>query len=369
MIIKEGSIGSLSVKMPWKGKGFQVEVDELELVLAPCPKNNSPAGGESSGFRQDTNHHMHGEVGKLQHDTMENGAKSISVDVHEGVKTIAKMLKWLLTSFHVKVKRLIVAFEPYLEKDEKELGSQRNLVLRISEIECGTFVSENANSISNTSVESFLGINQLTSFVKFQGAVLELLHMDDVDNQTCIPCAPGSSLGENRHCPSNATTPIVTGKTSGFSGNLKLSIPWKNGSLDIRKVDADIGIDPVELRLQPSTIKWFLLYWETYKNMDKYGSGNMNYHSADSANLNSASHFHSSTSISATVATDKVISIGDSFSSALSSLTGQESASEAMLPGSHLILDWVPNTVKENKNDGILEELDLGARLVYLLCY
>ncbi|KAF2294790.1 hypothetical protein GH714_018105 [Hevea brasiliensis] len=348
VIIKEGSIGSLSVKMPWKGKGFQVELDEVELVLAlaPCPQNKSPAGDGNSGFNQDSNLRVQSEGGSHRHDMMDS-----STDVHEGVKKIAKMVKWFLTSFHVNVKKLIVAFEPESE-DEKKAGHQKTLVLRISEAECGTCVSEDAKSNSDARVENFLGISQLTSFITFQGAVLELLQMDDVDNQTCFPCPVGSSFGDllSGHCPSNATTPVVTGSNGGFSGSLKLNIPWKNGSLDIRKVDANISIDPLELRLQPSSIKWLLVSWETYMTLDKEKQNN----STDNVDLKSASNFYSSTSIPAIVATDKVIPPHGS-------LTVQESTSEAILSGSHLIPDWVSNSVKDNNKDDCQEELDLGA--------
>jgi autophagy-related protein 2 len=369
-MIKEGSIGSLSVKMPWKGKGFQVEVDELELVLAPClKKRNSPADDETSSSSQESRH-GHKEVGRFGNDLMENAQKSSFVDVHEGVKTIAKVVKWFLTSFHVKVKKLIVAYEPYFEKDEKKVGCQETLVLRVPEIECGTCVSEDANLSSDERVENFLGISQLMNFIKFQGAVLELLKTDGVDNQSCSPCVSDSSFSEqfSGRCRSKPTTPIVTGKKGGFSGNLKLSIPWKNGSLDIHKLDAEVCVDPVELRLQPSTIKWFLLSWETYKNIDQDGRGDAHYKSTEPVYFNSSSHFHSSLSIPGVVANDKVSPVRGSLTSAFSSFTGKESVSEAMLPGSHLISDWVPNSI-QNEKDGIQEELDLGARLVYVSCY
>ncbi|XP_034927983.1 autophagy-related protein 2 isoform X1 [Populus alba] len=362
VMIKEGSIGSLLVKMPWKGKGFQVEVDELELVLAPClKKRNSPADDETSSSSQESRH-GHKEVGRFGNELMENAQKSSFVDVHEGVKTIAKVVKWFLTSFHVKVKKLIVAYEPYFEKDEKKVGCQETLVLRVPEIECGTCVSEDANLSSDERVENFLGISQLMNFVKFQGAVLELLKTDGVDNQSCRPCVSDSTFSEqfSGHCQSKPTTPIVTGKKDGFSGNLKLSIPWKNGSLDIHKLDAEVCVDPVELRLQPSTIKWFLLSWETYKNIDQDGRGDAHYKSTESVYFNSSSHFHSSLSIPGVVANDKVSPVRGRFTSALSSFTGKESVSEAMLPGSHLISDWVANSI-QNEKDGIQEELDLGA--------
>ncbi|EEF43703.1 autophagy-related protein 2 isoform X2 [Ricinus communis] len=359
LVIKEGSIGSLSVKMPWKGKGFQVEVDELELVfsLAACSTNKTPAGDKNSGLNRDSDSCVQNDGGNHGYYMMDGAAKSSIGDVHEGVKTIAKMVKWFLTSFHVNVKSLIVAFEPY-SADQKKFQNQKILVLRISETECGTCVYDDDKSYSDSRVESFLGISHLTNFITFQGAVLELLQMDDVDKQTSSSCPLGSSFSElfSGHCLRDATSPIMTGGKDGFSGNLKLSIPWKNGSLDIRKVDAHVSIEPMELRFQPSTIKWLLLLWETYKALDE----EMHNKSTDSIDLNLSSHLYSSTFMSTKVATDKVIPVHGSFFSAFSSLTGQESTSEAMLPGPHLIPNWVPNSVKENNKDLSQEELDLG---------
>ncbi|CAL9022283.1 unnamed protein product [Prunus brigantina] len=348
VIIKEGSIGSLLVRMPWKGKGCEVEVDELELVLIPCAENNSQGSAESCNLDKD------GNPVKLDGDMGENTAKSSSRDVHEGVKTIAKMVKWFLTSFHVTIKKLIVAFDPCIEMDGKTSGCRSTLVLRISETECGTCVSEDDTQNADARIENFLGISQLTNFVKFQGAALELLQMDDVDNQTCIPCETESTFFSGCH-PPGATTPILIGKRGGFSGNLKLSIPWKNGSLDIRKVDADVSIEPVELRFQPSTIKWLLLAWEKYKNLEKDGSSHK---SADSVFLDSASHCISPRSVCS--AADKVMPICGSFPTESSSLTLQDSMTEGLLPGSHLISDWVPFLLHKNKEDAI-EELDFGA--------
>ncbi|XP_048433003.1 autophagy-related protein 2 [Pyrus x bretschneideri] len=351
VIIKEGSIGSLVVRMSWKGEGCEVEVDELELVLIPCAEYNSPASAESCNIDKD------GNPGKLDGDMADDGAKSASRDVHEGVKTIAKMVKWFLTSFHVTIKRLIVAFDPCLEKDGKTLGCSSTLVLRILETECGTCVSEDDSQNSDVRFDNFLGISQLTNFVKFQGASLELLQMDDADNQTCIPCQSERTFDEFfPGCrPPGATTPILVGKRGGFSGNIRLSIPWKNGSLDIRKVDADVFIEPVELRFQPSTIKWSLLAWEKYKSLVKDRS---NHKPADSVYLDSTSHCISPRSFYSTA--DKVTQSCGSFHTESSSFTLQESVAEALLPRPHIISDWVPFFIHQNNRDGI-EELDFGA--------
>lgn len=351
-MVKEGSIGSLLARMPWKGKGCTVEVDELELVLVPCKGNSAPIVAETYHSGQDQG--LPQDLGKLDHDMMDNAAKSTSGDVHEGVKTIAKMVNWFLTSFNVKIKKLIIAFDPCLEKDGSKSGFHRTLVLRISEIECGTCVSDEANTNAEAKSESFLGIGRMTNYVKFQGAILELLLLDDSDNESCFPSVS-----------SNARTPIMTGKGGGFSGNLKLSIPWKNGSLDIRKVDSDVFIDPIELQFQPSTIKWLLHSWDAFRNLDRDESDCMLHKATDPGHLTSAPYCLSSQPVSAAISTSKTIPVSGGFSSDLSSLTVQDSCNEALLSESHVISDWVPFSTIKSKNINIEEELDFGARLVF----
>ncbi|KAL5541102.1 hypothetical protein UlMin_043388 [Ulmus minor] len=338
--IKEGSIGSLLVGMPWKGKGCQVEVEELELVLAPGVANDTPSVNEA--HHPVRNQGLPSDFGMPDHDMGDIASKSTSRGLHEGVKTIAKIVKWFLTSFNVKIKRVIIAFDPQVG-EEKNSFCHQTLVLRISEIECGTCVSEDANQVK---VENFLGISQLTNFVKFEGAILEFLQLDDDDNKTCSPCMPTS-----------VTTPIMTGKGGGFSGNIKLSIPWKNGSLDIRRVDSDVFIEPIVLRVQPSTIRWLLLSWEAFKNLEKDRSDTMLHKESDPVHLNSASP--SSVPVSDAISTSREVEIDSVISNELSSLTLQESATEALLSASHFISDWVPSTT--DKKVAVEEELDFGA--------
>ncbi|CAL5387906.1 unnamed protein product [Camellia sinensis] len=355
VLVKEGSIGSLLVTMPWKGKGCEIEVDELELVLAPCGELNS---SETCIPRQNVSH----DSGKLEHEKVENSMMSTSVDVHEGVKTIAKMVKWLLTSFHVKVKKLIVAFDSSLVQNEKNAGFHRTLVLRITEVESGTRISEEVASNADATADNFLGLNQLTSFVKFQGAILEFLLMDGVDNQTLLPCASGTTFGERFSvcCPSNARTPIVTGEGGGFSGTLKLSIPWTNGSLDIRKVDADAYIDPLELRFQPSSIKWFLYLWEILKDSGKNDKGHADCNMTESVYFNAPSPSMLGSFVNSTY---KVMPCNESSSTDFGYSIGKETGTDALLPESQLISDWVPFSISKNQKDRTEEEPDFGARL------
>lgn len=44
------------------------------------------------------------------------------VDVYEGVKIVVKMVKWLFTSFYIRIKNLIVVFDVCVEKDVDEEG-------------------------------------------------------------------------------------------------------------------------------------------------------------------------------------------------------------------------------------------------------
>ncbi|XP_024029007.1 autophagy-related protein 2 [Morus notabilis] len=348
ILIKEGSIGSLLVKMPWKGRGCTVEVDELELVLVPSKENCSPSISQTHHSCQDQA--LPDDLGKLDYNMMDNAAKSTSGDIHEGVKTIAKMVKWFLTSFNVKIKKVIIAFDPCSEKDGNKPEFHRTLVLRISEIECGTCVSEDANPNLEAKGESFLGVSRLTNFVQFQGVVLELLHLDDGNNKTCSPCMSSS-----------ITTPIMTGKGGGFSGNLKLSIPWKNGSLDIRRVDSEVFIDPIEIQLQPSTIKWLLHSWEALKSFEKDGSDHMIHKEMDTSLLNPASHCLPSRPVSTANSTSNAVPISGVVLEKSSSIAVQDSCNETLLSGPHLISDWVPISTNKNKNVGVEEELDFGA--------
>ncbi|KAE9447189.1 hypothetical protein C3L33_20913, partial [Rhododendron williamsianum] len=355
IIVKEGSIGSLLVTMPWKGTGCEIEVEELELVLGPREDLKYQYGSQTSIARQDDNNCLSNELGKLDNEKVENTPMSASMDVHEGVKTVAKMVKWLLTSFHLKVKKLIVAFDSSLVGNEKNMKFCRTLVLRITDVECGARISEEVSSKSDTTVDNFLGLNRLTNFIKFQGAVLEFLQIDGVDNQTPLQCASGTTFGE-WFSASNARTPVVTGGKGGFSGTLKLSIPWKNGSLDIHKVDADAYIDPLELRFQPSSIKWFLDLWEIVKDSGKNSREHAVYMTKESVYFNAASHLSSSVT-----SNDKAMPCKESSPSDFCSPMGKQTVADVLLPESRLISDWVPCSISKNQKDWTEEEPDFGA--------
>ncbi|KAF8013693.1 hypothetical protein BT93_I1529 [Corymbia citriodora subsp. variegata] len=351
LMIKEGSIGSLLVKMPWKGNGCQVEVDEFELVLAPYVDNYTSDAVGSQSSCLDSNQRVCPSQSKPEKETMGNAAIPSSGDVHEGVKAIAKMVKWFLTSFSVTVKKVIVAFDPYSSQNGGEYTHHRSMVFRVAELVCGTRVSEDSHLMGNIGAENFLGISRMTNYVTFQGAVLELLHMDDVDRQTCPPSVSGTDSGEllSKLSPVSSTVPIVIGREGGFSGTIKLSIPWKNGSLDIRKVDADVSIDPIELQFQPSTIKWLLFSWKTFVNLDKERQCGMQHKSANNVHFSSASGSPSPATGSCEVATNKASPLYGGLSVELPSFLRQGTGPDLHLP--NVISDWVPFVVDKEEDD------------------
>ncbi|MED6187345.1 hypothetical protein PIB30_075540 [Stylosanthes scabra] len=355
LIVKEGSIGYLLVKMPWSGKGCEVEVNELELVVSPCTDVNSPGGDETCGSETTDNHHVKCSSTRSEHEMADDALKSTSMDVHEGVKTIAKMIKWLLTSFHLKITNAIIAFDPYLRDVEPKAECHRTLVLRISEIQCGTSLAEDADSKIDV-----LGITQLTNYVNFHGAVVEFLKIDHKDSELSFPSILGAGCCENVLGSKQATCSIMTGKQDGFGGNVKLSIPWNNGSLDVRKVDADVYVDPVVLRFQPSTVKWLLHSWETFRDVGKTGKGSTNNNLRGSSQLNSTSSCHSADSVPIVNTTSEMITVPGNLPADYSSLTQPESPTEDLIQAPHLISDWVPLSTHKNHKDGI-QELDFGA--------
>lgn len=241
---------------------------------------------------------------------------------------------------------MIVGFHPRLDADEKAASDfRRSIVLRIKEIEYGTCVSEDPKT------DTVLGKAKLTNFVKFYGAVVEFLKMDDVDCSLQENSCLGASSSEchiRRSC-SGSTATVLSGAGGGFSGKLNLSIPWKNGSLDMRKVDADLSVDPVELSLQPNTIKWTIGIWESIKSIGVPSRSPVNSKVVDSPG-------------SAIQGFDIFKRSEGSFSKSTSASVTEETFRDAVLPDRKVIHDYLSEKVETEL------EQDYGARFNSLLC-
>ncbi|KAL9275212.1 Autophagy-related protein [Drosera capensis] len=329
--VREGSIGSLLVKVPWNCKDCLVEVDELELVLMPSGGDTFCCDNERCDSIKDDP-----ISNQLEKDDVAFMSTTSSIDVHEGVQVIAEMVKWLLASFHVKIKNIIVALDPLFQRHDMIEESLRNAVFRITEVECGTSFS---GSDDKSNGGDFLGIDMLTIFLTFRGAVLELLLVDDTENQMLGPCS---------ECLK--TTPVLMGGNDGVSGSIRLSIPWKNGSLDIRRMDVDVSLDPVEVEIQPWTLKWFLMLskkLEGYEKIDR--TLDM---SAGISQSGSGYHFRSSASYPFAIVEDK--SIHNRYR------LRRDIHNDDIMENSPLISDWLPGAVGKSRNDTVDVD-ELGA--------
>ncbi|KAJ0983472.1 hypothetical protein J5N97_011727 [Dioscorea zingiberensis] len=68
---------------------------------------------------------------------------------------------------------------------------------------------------------------------------------------------------------------------------MNVSIPWKNGSVDFCKVDADISVNPMEVSIQKDTIMWIIAVWESLRNVNTARESHIPRKAEESSALNS----------------------------------------------------------------------------------
>lgn len=114
-------------------------------------------------------------------------------------------------------------------------------------------------------------------------------------------------------------------------------------------MDADVHIDPLVLRIQPTTLRYFICIWNLFKGMGAKSEG----HSG-------ASNSHSSNLDSCLLAFCKEPLGNEGFDTGCSPCAEKEFATNALLSESPLISDWVSKKQKDKTE----EETDFEARLV-----
>ncbi|XP_031482681.1 autophagy-related protein 2 isoform X1 [Nymphaea colorata] len=338
IMVKDGSIGSLSVKIPWNVSNCEVEIKDLEIVLSQQSVEEVPGAVEHMRSHRVEKPSISGSRVKISDSRIHQDATFTPSDVHEGVKTIANLVKCLLSNFHVKVNNLLVALDPNPKKAGKTSHIYRIMVFHITELAYGTCLSESVQTHSDSGSQSdgFLGMTKLTNFVTFHGATVELLQVIDEESQSDFSDASG--FGISQSCkPFVPPIPVFTGE-NGLCGTLKLSMPWKNGSLDISKVDAEFHIDPVELRFYPSSIQFIIFLWDSFKFIGRNDNGSTNCKAVGSET-----------------------GLSDRLVTNMNSHIGVETLPNESIPGTRLILDWVPVGIIKDKNAGAEVEPDFGA--------
>lgn len=151
MIIKEGFITSISIKIPWEAlaaEKYEINVLEFELVLVPQAEFKTYHSFEECSTSQVCSSASPSQlnVEKVDGCGIHLNGGSTYLGVQDGVKMISKMLERLFLGLHVKRKNLIVAFEKLPKTCNIDLGveiscqSQIILALRVIQTEYGTNV-------------------------------------------------------------------------------------------------------------------------------------------------------------------------------------------------------------------------------------
>lgn len=319
VMLKEGSMKSLSIKIPLKLKSCEIEIEELELIIAPYITTDVPISS-SDCSTSSSNTQTQQAIDPRKADLGYTSLNSVtSRDVDEGVKRIANAVKWFLTSFHIRIKNIYIVFDPSTSPDVRNSASNRSLVLRIKETEFGTCLSEDASV-------------KLNNFMNFKEAALEFLQMDELEKNN-------SSIGD-------ITTPVLKGPIGGFSGTLNLSIPWKNGSLSLQKLDADVSVHALELNVQPSTIDWALAIWQSLQN-------NL---------VSSRNNVHKGMDLSSSSPILNMSSVGNISKVEVHTPKVQEKMQDNFLTGTHLIQNWVPKLADKDEQGAVDSDYDDDAR-------
>ncbi|XP_062233110.1 autophagy-related protein 2-like [Phragmites australis] len=333
IMLKEGSIKSLLVRFPLPVKSCEIVVEELELVLAPAVASEvAPVDTECSvsGSTSDTQASVKTQINESDSNQC---STSVSRDVDEGVKRIANAVKWFLTSFNIKLKNVYVVFDPWTSLDNRVSETNRSLVFRIKETEFGTLLSTD-------------GLVKLNNFITFHDAVIEFLKMDDVDALLQNDQDRGTADISAGH----STTAVLTGPIGGFSGKLNVSIPWSNGCLNLEKIDADVSVDSLELRLQISSIRWIMNVWDSLqrKPIDEH---NCAHNTADMSMISTRSALCSSGSRSLKPDSDSVIAIRECLAQSAFSQSRQDKIQDSFLTRAHVITDWMEPIAHEDQGD------------------
>ncbi|CAN6198032.1 unnamed protein product [Urochloa humidicola] len=327
IMLKEGSIKSLVVRF---AGSCEIVVEELELVLAPSVASEvADVHSECSVSGNTTDTQTSDKTRRYESDSNQCST-SVSRDVDEGVKRIANAVKWFLTSFTIKLKNVYVVFDPRSSLDSRLPETNRSLVFRIKELDFGTQP----------------GILKLKNFLTFHGAVIEFLKMDDVDALLQDYPIRGTTDISARH----STTAVLTGPIGGFSGELHLSIPWNKGCLNFEKIDAEVSVDSLELRLQISSILWIMNVWDFLqrKPVDEQNSA---HNAADVSISSSRSALCAPASSSLKSGSDSMIGTSESLAHSTFSQSKQEKIQDSFLTRAHVITDWMEPVAREDDSD------------------
>jgi autophagy-related protein 2 len=391
--IKEGWIGSVRAKIPWKvltTESCEIEVDELKLVIGPRPQfeeNDSsipaPAVGDDLRFAEGSQH-------PLDVDTSGLGATAggAYMGVDDGVRMIAKMVERVLLGLRVKVSKLIIVFEEQVESVKNGFSGDVDIQrptqhvksphsLLIVRVECLDYGVEGPQNDLEETVQAMSGTEPglLVKVVKFKGATVEVVEVEDeVLEWDEVPTTPLEAEFPGVRFLGQPVF-ILVGESGGLAGSIQLSVPWRDGIVDVPKVHADISISAVKLKVSPRQIKQLLDLIKAFGRDGESGACN----AASGPVLKSsmwsganAGNFTGSRFRSA-MAPDRNNEFFRSLSGSMASKSGRgmegDPSGTSFLPVTRFISDWMHWAGTEGqRRDGTVAEADLAARYIILIC-
>ena len=347
--LKEGSLRSVTLKLQWSvPPRIKIELDGVELVFVPqktakkCETEKKKAADHiDDSFETQYLGSVDSDSGGLGY-----GGAYTYVPVQEGVRVVANLVESLLLGMHISVRNAIVAFQGVPETSQFKHSM---LLLRFSYSEYNINYSSNQESTQNEKGPFSSGATLLlTNSISFEKMSLELLDIIDDGNEISVSIAgSGRVFGQ----------PVsILQNDEDLSGCIKLSVPWKNGCLDILKLDADISISNINLQFTWHQIQQLVTVISSY--------GECNTHAdlkcRQGCDGDEGSHSMDYLSISKEYDDDKVMKEIPCYDPAMFQ---NKISRSTILPGTKVISDWVHWMDPEKFNDEeTMSEADFAAR-------
>jgi autophagy-related protein 2 len=260
--LREGSLRSVTLKLEWSvPPQIKIELDGVELVFVP-----RKSAKKCETEKKQTTDHIEDSIESQNLESVDSDSGGLGyggaytyLPVQEGVRVVANLVESLLLGMHISVKNAIVAFQGAPKASQNKYSM---LVLRFSYSEYSISYSSDQGGTQNGKGLLADGASLLlTNSISFEKMSLELLDIVNDENESSTSVA-----GNGRVFGQPAS---ILQDDEDLSGCIQLSVPWKNGCLDILKLDADISISNINLQFTWHQIQQLMTVINSYGELNK----------------------------------------------------------------------------------------------------
>ncbi|KAJ7546728.1 hypothetical protein O6H91_08G051700 [Diphasiastrum complanatum] len=375
-IVKEGSIGSVTVKIPWKvmvAEPCEVELDELELVVTP---HDAIDAGEAGALDTDSAVDIgHRELEHFDEEADKSGSVGAGgfsyLGVDDGVRMIARMVERVLLDLRVKVRNLVILIGNSLDTSfslggpskEHTIGNASHgmLVFHVAHLDYGfdTHFSQN-----EAAADSLMEPAAITKVVNFTGVSAKFtdVALEDLQFEVSQACSSPSQVGEFL---SDCVT-ILEGENGGASGTVQLTIPWRNDHQNVPKVEVGVSISPLNFRVSLNELHHLIALACSYESRGNAGTpvtGMRDVKSSGQSIFLSPDLANSRSNELGSVTCTNVYKSFEALSITSDTKRSDPSAfsTTAFLPVTKFISDWMQWTSNDTPQDLEVTEADLAA--------